>query len=224
MSSREIKESNLYELTKKERVIYLAQEDPFLKVEKIAQLAETTSHYVRTVLSEADLSLTKLREDYARKKVNSREEDQLLFEVLELSDLGNIKHEIQENFILNQTYNFVVQGSKQIKETILFKENEEPLFISSVFFSSDLPISEMKQLKQIENIIFSSLGIEVQSGKKELLELLNLNDKFDKQLLTLKKEIYLSNELQGVNVIYFPVNKIKLDFDNLLQKVKVLKK
>lgn len=224
MSSREVEESKLYELTKKERVIYLAQEDPFLKVEKIAQLAETTSHYVRTVLSEADLSLTKLREDYARKKVNSREEDQLLFEVLELSDLGNIKHEIQENFILNQTYNFARQGSKQIKETVLFKEDEEPLFISSVFFSSDLPISKLKQLKQIENIIFSSIEIEVQTGKKELLELLNLNNKFDKQLLTLKKEIYLSNELQGVNVIYFPVNKIKLDFDNLLQKVKVLKK
>ncbi|MBM7558038.1 hypothetical protein [Halanaerobacter jeridensis] len=222
MSSREVKECNLYELTKKERVIYLAQEDPFLKVEKIAQLAETTSHYVRTVLSEADLSLTKLRENYARKKVSSSEENKLVFEVLELSELGNINYEVQENLILNQSYEFVKQGSKQIAETVLFKEDERPLFISSTFFASKLAITEIKQLKKVENVRFSAVELEVEKGRQQLLQI--LNSKPGSYLLTLKKKLYFSDQLQGINVVYFPVNQIKLNFNNSLQQIKVLKK
>lgn len=53
--------------TKKDYIIRLAKKDPFLKIEEIAQLVVTTPRYVRTILSEANLSLMNLREEYARK-------------------------------------------------------------------------------------------------------------------------------------------------------------
>ncbi len=52
--------------TKKEQILHLAQKDPFLKIEEIAVSAETTPRYVRTILSEARISLMHLRRAYAR--------------------------------------------------------------------------------------------------------------------------------------------------------------
>ncbi len=54
------------ELTKKEKIINFAQSDPFLKISDIAEQVGTTPRYVRTILSEANISLMKLRERYAR--------------------------------------------------------------------------------------------------------------------------------------------------------------
>lgn len=52
--------------TKKAVILALARRDPFLKIEEIANKAETTPRYVRTILSEARLSLMELRKEYAR--------------------------------------------------------------------------------------------------------------------------------------------------------------
>lgn len=52
--------------TKKERVVGIARDDPFLSIEEIAQLAGTTPRYVRTTLSEGDVSLMELRRIRAR--------------------------------------------------------------------------------------------------------------------------------------------------------------
>lgn len=50
----------------KEQVIALARKDPFLTVEELANHVGTTTPYVRTILSEADLSLNQMRKEYAR--------------------------------------------------------------------------------------------------------------------------------------------------------------
>lgn len=50
----------------KEQIIFQAQRDPFLTVEELGLAAQTTPRYVRTVLSEAGLSLNELRRQYAR--------------------------------------------------------------------------------------------------------------------------------------------------------------
>lgn len=52
--------------TKKARLLQLARTEPFLSVEEIAATVETTPRYVRTALSEAGLSLTKLRRQHAQ--------------------------------------------------------------------------------------------------------------------------------------------------------------
>lgn len=57
---------SLEEMTKKEQIINFARNDPFLKISDIAEHVQTTPRYVRTILSEADISLMKLREKYAR--------------------------------------------------------------------------------------------------------------------------------------------------------------
>jgi hypothetical protein len=53
--------------TKKDQILNLARQDPFLKVEEIAAKVETTPRYVRTILSEAKISLMQLRRSYARR-------------------------------------------------------------------------------------------------------------------------------------------------------------
>lgn len=52
--------------TKKEHIVELATSDPFMQIAEIAAAADTTPRYVRTILSEARLSLSQLRRDYAR--------------------------------------------------------------------------------------------------------------------------------------------------------------
>jgi len=52
--------------TIKAKVIQLVQKDPFLSIEEIASQVETTPRYVRTILSEANLSLLQLRKQCAR--------------------------------------------------------------------------------------------------------------------------------------------------------------
>lgn len=51
----------------KGQVIALAQADPFLTVKDLAVQVGTTKRYVRTILSEAGLSLHEMRRDYARR-------------------------------------------------------------------------------------------------------------------------------------------------------------
>ncbi|HOB09382.1 MAG: hypothetical protein WAP20_08395 [Limnochordia bacterium] len=52
--------------TIKARVIKVVQSDPFLSIEEIAAQVRTTPRYVRTILSEANLSLTQMRKQYAK--------------------------------------------------------------------------------------------------------------------------------------------------------------
>ena len=63
------------ELTKKEQIINFAQSDPFLKISDIAEHVQTTPRYVRTILSEANISLMKLREKYAKNMEERLEKD-----------------------------------------------------------------------------------------------------------------------------------------------------
>ncbi len=51
----------------KAKVIALAEADPFLTIEELSEQAGTTTRYVRTILSEAGLSLNRLRRQYARR-------------------------------------------------------------------------------------------------------------------------------------------------------------
>ncbi len=50
---------------KRDKIERLAKEDPFLTIEKLANLANTTTRYVRTVLYEKGISLQELRRVYA---------------------------------------------------------------------------------------------------------------------------------------------------------------
>ncbi|NLM26245.1 MAG: UTRA domain-containing protein [Firmicutes bacterium] len=53
--------------TIKSKVLRVARQDPFLSIEEIANQVETTPRYVRTILSESQVSLMQLRKEYAKR-------------------------------------------------------------------------------------------------------------------------------------------------------------
>lgn len=123
---------NLNYKTKKEIIIENAYRDPFLKIEDLAELANTTSKYVRTILSEANLSLMELRKDYARSIEDKRYSlsDRIILnhliktplfdwkniiesEHLFLNnplDINNIAAQVQSNFF-HQSYSLLVKNN-----------------------------------------------------------------------------------------------------------------
>jgi len=56
--------------TKKDKILEHARQDPFLTIEDLSHKADTTPRYVRTILSEANISLMQMRKEYARKIEN----------------------------------------------------------------------------------------------------------------------------------------------------------
>ena len=79
--------------TKKEIIIENAYRI-LLKIEDLAELANTTSKYVRTILSEANLSLMELRKDYARSIEDKR---------YSLSDRIILNHLIKTPYLTGRT-------------------------------------------------------------------------------------------------------------------------
>lgn len=61
----------------KAQVIALAKSDPFLTVDELAHKAQTTPSYVRTILSEAQLSLNEMRREYAKRLERNIEAKQM---------------------------------------------------------------------------------------------------------------------------------------------------
>lgn len=59
----------------KGQVIALAKRDPFLTVKELAEEVGTTTRYVRTILSESDLSLNEMRRFYAKSLRRSVDEE-----------------------------------------------------------------------------------------------------------------------------------------------------
>lgn len=55
------------EETIKAQVLRVARQDPFLSIEEIANQVNTTARYVRTILSESQVSLMQLRKSYAKR-------------------------------------------------------------------------------------------------------------------------------------------------------------
>ncbi|MFW6381023.1 MAG: hypothetical protein ACOCZ3_00645 [Bacillota bacterium] len=101
--------SNYEWRTKKEIILEGVQKDPFLKIEELAKRADTTPRYVRTILSEANVSLMKLRKEYARKmetrhrKVN---EQLLITYLLNVPFAVNDRVKAQNDLIFNNPGDF----------------------------------------------------------------------------------------------------------------------
>ncbi|MFW5992281.1 MAG: GntR family transcriptional regulator [Halanaerobiaceae bacterium] len=125
----------LDELTKKEQIINFAQSDPFLKISDIAENVQTTPRYVRTILSEANISLMKLREKYARN--------------MEKRLKGNKEFDLQAKVSLKSEYcyNNMVTGSIQVEsyddseytEIQKIKEDDELIRIYQVQYVDENP-------------------------------------------------------------------------------------
>lgn len=98
--------------TKKEYIIRLAKEDPFLKIEEIAEKAATTARYVRVLLSEANLSLMNLREEYAR-KMERNAESRIVLSLKDLTAFGLSPEDGALQFTYGPSEVYWLQASEQ---------------------------------------------------------------------------------------------------------------
>lgn len=120
----------------KEKVIAQAQKDPFLTVEEIAKIAGTTQRYVRTILSEADLSLTQMRKNYARSL------ERRLGELLPVQDFP-----VQKELRINQL------RCKKLAEDLNCPHDRELFQISH--FTADEGVKSYVQLITCEKVLLT---------------------------------------------------------------------
>ncbi|WP_027339341.1 hypothetical protein [Halonatronum saccharophilum] len=220
--SKLVEEYILYDLTKKERVVYLAKKDPFLKVDRIAQLAETTAHYVRTVLSEANLSLTKLRREYAKSNGNRSRQNELLLDLFKAEDSGGLKGIVQDSLILNDysKYQDIVKKKKDsLEKSVLFKEDGLPIMLNTIFLLSKYGVKDFHRFRERRDVKISDLKIRIEEAKNDLTKYLE-GSRF---LLVLEKDISLSGRLVGQDIIYLNPDKMELILTKSKNKFKVVK-
>jgi hypothetical protein len=121
------------ELTKKEQIINFAQSDPFLKISDIAEYVQTTPRYVRTILSEANISLMKLRERYARNMEQRLKNGQ--------------DHDLQAKVSLRDEYSYNQLETGEIK----FKPADENQFPEIRRIGQDDELVEIYQVQLVDD-------------------------------------------------------------------------
>ncbi|MBM7624615.1 hypothetical protein [Sporohalobacter salinus] len=202
------KKLRMENLNKKEKVVYLAKHDPFLKVEELAEKVGTTPHYVRTVLSEAALSLTKLREDYARKmeRLSNSSSDRLLVDVLNTSNLEMMWSKELDRAIMNNCNNYqelVDNDNFQQKSLVLFNQHD-PILVNTTFWLSaeGKVIQDINQILELnsDNIEFTSLMLEITEANYYLAEVLEIDLK--DQIFKISRKIISDDEIKGVDILY----------------------
>jgi len=217
-----VEECVLYDLTKKEKVIYLAQKDPFLKVERISQLAETTPHYVRTVLSEANLSLTKLRKQYAQKLKDKRRANKLLLDILSTDKFDKLDVTKEKGAVLNKAgyYSDLIRGGRDLLErTVIFKEEGLPIMINTTFISDGL--QKFDELNNRKDLLISENKVRVEMSSDIVAKLLEISSGVP--VLILEKEIYISKKLKGFDLLYMIPERVELLLKENNHQISVVK-
>ena len=171
------------ELTKKEQIINFAQSDPFLKISDIAKHVGTTPRYVRTILSEADISLMKLRKKYAKN----------MEERLKSSEYQDLQAKVS----LKQEYNNsnIETGNIQIKP---IEEGKE--------------FSELKRIQPDDELVKIFQVQTIDGNPYCLHELITYMDKdVNKERLRNLDSIYDLLGQKGINKLKFMNNVIMVE-------------
>ena len=219
----------LEELTKKEQIINFARHDPFLKISDIAENVDTTPRYVRTILSEANISLMELREKYARnmeQRLAGEKSDlqQATIKLLE-KDKDFEAGEINIKKIDDLEFNDLVRTKP---DEMLYKIIQEKLVDNQVYgwqeiityLSSDINQDRLTHLnslyelfgdKGINNVKFRNNIIKVEQANSILERRLDFNGK--QNLVMKSQRIILIDKLPiGIENYYFDANSIQLIF------------
>lgn len=155
--------------TKKEHILQVAQRDPFLSVEEIASTCETTPRYVRTILSEARLSLMNLRRHYARKmerrlgvNVTVDRSDQSLSDALSMAGNRVGVNRIQMVKVTEPEISRILGVSPMeplLKVSRVRLVNGRPFFVNELITHKDLVVGE--DMVSSEKPLRQLLGLEV---------------------------------------------------------------
>lgn len=217
--------------TKKDIIIENAYRDPFLKVEDLARMADTTSKYVRTILSESRVSLMELRKEYVR-KIEDREynlaERMLLNYLLKTSflneknieetnelflnnpvDIKNIEEHILRSFFY-RSYKYMLRNRCWALSTVFLKKD---------IFKSDreiLPMTELIEL--LNNVILtkkadiSNLEIVVDLSTEQLSSLLEIYNFCP--VLRIKQLISVDKDIVALILVYFNARQISFSLSH----------
>ncbi|MEJ6949933.1 hypothetical protein [Natronospora cellulosivora (SeqCode)] len=216
--------------SKKDMIIENAKSDPFLSIEDIAELAKTSSSYVRTILSESNLSLMKLRKEYAHKiEEKNNNIEKILFNYLESNFLNKEEIFLKDESIINNTQDISSLASiaKDNYQSYSFRHvvNQETCCISTIVFSTkyqteynesknqeDLSIKNIsKVLAQKSNdgqILFSNISLDIELANQKLSNIFVEADFLP--VFSVKQYIIEDNKYIGLMVLYFNNHKVSL--------------
>ena len=216
------------ELTKKEQIINFAQSDPFLKISDIAENVQTTPRYVRTILSEANISLMKLREKYARnmeKRLKNNTDEELQAKVSLKKEysynqlkVGEIKTEtIEENKYLDIKKINEDDELINIYQVKFIDENPYILHKLITYMENDVNRDRIKNLHSIYDLLgrkginrlqFMDHIITVKMPDKNLCKYFNEDD----YLIKTERKVLLNKIPIGIEKIYLKSDYAKIDF------------
>ncbi|MFW6035872.1 MAG: GntR family transcriptional regulator [Halothermotrichaceae bacterium] len=216
------------ELTKKEQIINFAQSDPFLKISDIAEYVQTTPRYVRTILSEANISLMKLREKYARnmeKRLKNDEHNELqakvsLREEYSYNDLGISKIEIESadenNYSEIERFR---QDDDLVKIFQVQTIDDEPYYVHELitFMEKDINKRRIKNLESVYDLLgrkginhlqFMNNVITIESPTNIIRRYFSGAD----NLLVSKRVVLLNKIPIGIEKMYIRTDLTKFEF------------
>lgn len=215
------------ELTKKEQIINFARSDPFLKISDIAENVQTTPRYVRTILSEANISLMKLRERYARnmeQRLENTKENDLQAKVI-------LRPEYSYNNLITGDINIDCYDRDDAPEVKKISPDDELIKIYQVqyvdenpycvhelitYMDSNLNRERLEKLDSIYDLLgrkginrlqFMSNVITVEKPDKIYLKYFDKED----QLLVTSRNVLLNRIPIGVERMYIKGDLIMLE-------------
>jgi AraC-like DNA-binding protein len=217
--------------TKKEKIIDYVHQDPFLKIGEIASKAETTSRYVRTILSEANISLMKLRKQYAIdiEKRNNKSGNLLFSYLLDVpfddtkikreddiiinnpTDFKKLKANINENYF-HHIYKHKIGTSNWCLNTFTLEKNclksFKKLESISEIDSPDVLDKEIQDLLETKEISATDIKIGVEVVTKQIGEILGLDTL--SPVFKVKQKLLYKDRPVMLNLAYFHPGKINL--------------
>ncbi|MFW6264549.1 MAG: hypothetical protein ACOC3B_00425 [Bacillota bacterium] len=211
--------------TKKEIILETACNDPFLKIDDISKIAKTTSPYVRTILSEANLSLMELRKNYVKKieAAKYKNTDKLILNYLENSSYQSKRDiKIIDKLIINSPVDIqdIIPGKKNDFIYQSYKLDYErqgwslcTVFLEKNFFAlddrgfsyKDLTVSLEEHLNK-EALSFSDMDINVDISVGQINEILDISNLCP--ILRIKQTIKYESEILLLILLYFDTRKI----------------
>lgn len=215
------------ELTKKEQIINFAQSDPFLKISDIAEYVQTTPRYVRTILSEANISLMKLREKYARsmeKRLENQHVDGDLKAYIRTKQqgkkvkLGEIQYSVIYDHSKYKQINQIRAGDQLYRLTQLRSLAGTPFCLHEIvaYLPKSLDLDGLKNLDFLYDkfgelgygrIRFMKNTFKFRPADKELREMLGLKEPL---VIQNERTILMNAVSVGLENYYFNYDQIEL--------------
>ena len=215
--------------TKKEFIIKVSQEDPFLRIEEIANLASTTPRYVRTILSEANLSLMDLRKKYARKMEKDKElkimisfkDNDSVVNIHTETDSSAITYGLPQRVMLesSEDFNWNFEGDTLYQYFQHVYYYKRPVGLLIMTYAKKLNDNQL----EINESIFQQLGLRIDHIKltRPEIEMGNLSNfsqlqsfqlELPQQNSIIKMKTFLTRnkKIIGEEIFYFSSDYVKL--------------